>query len=120
MYQMIRYKPEARITAAKALEHPWLAAFYDPEEEEWGPKPQLFTRWKEIESLNTVEEFREAIWEEIQVSTHHIKFTFVMTSYNIGVSCTSPFISRALNVPSGIFTTACTYSARAHTRRTRT
>ncbi|CAG8696704.1 7856_t:CDS:2, partial [Acaulospora colombiana] len=66
MYQMIRYKPEARITAAKALEHPWLAAFYDPEEEEWGTKPQLFTRWREIESLNTVEEFREAIWEEIQ------------------------------------------------------
>ncbi|PVG04896.1 putative mitogen-activated protein kinase MpkA [Serendipita vermifera] len=66
MYQMIRYKPEARITAAKALEHPWLAAFYDPEEEEWGPKSHLFTRWKEIESLNTVEEFRNAIWEEIQ------------------------------------------------------
>lgn len=67
MHQMICYEPEARITAAQALEHPWLAAFYDPEEELYGMQPQDFTRWREIEALETVGQFRDAIWTEIQV-----------------------------------------------------
>ena len=70
MYQMIRYEPEARITAAEALEHPWLAAFHDPEEEFLGPQPQIFARWKDIEALETVEQFRDAIWNEIHVRTY--------------------------------------------------
>jgi mitogen-activated protein kinase 7 len=64
---MIKYEPEARITAAVAMEHPWLAAFHDPEEEELLPQPQVFSRWHDIEKLETVEQFRDAIWDEIQV-----------------------------------------------------
>lgn len=67
MSRMIQYEPEKRISAAEALDHPWLAAFYDPEEDELLPQPQEFTRWQDIEELETVDEFREAIWEEIQV-----------------------------------------------------
>jgi mitogen-activated protein kinase 7 len=70
MYQMIRYEPEERITAAEALEHPWLAAFHDPEEDLLAPQPQNFTRWKDIEALETVEEFRDAIWNEIHVRAY--------------------------------------------------
>ncbi|KIM34236.1 hypothetical protein M408DRAFT_325692 [Serendipita vermifera MAFF 305830] len=66
LYQMVQYEPEARVTAAQALEHPWLAAFYDPEEELFGIQPQEFTRWKDIEALETVSQFRDAIWTEIQ------------------------------------------------------
>ncbi|CAG7847045.1 Mitogen-activated protein kinase spm1 Short=MAP kinase spm1; AltName: Full=MAP kinase pmk1 [Serendipita indica DSM 11827] len=64
--RMLCYEPERRITAADAMEHPWLAAFYDPEEEEMNGSPQPFTRWKEIEGLETLGQFREAIWAEIQ------------------------------------------------------
>ena len=72
--RLLCYEPERRITAADAMEHPWLAAFYDPEEEAMNGVPQPFTRWKEIEGLETLEQFREAVWNEIQVprfSTRH-------------------------------------------------
>jgi hypothetical protein len=67
MYRMIKYEPEKRVTAAAALEHPWLAAFYDPDEDEFTPQPVEFSRWKDLEALQTLDEFREAIWDEIQV-----------------------------------------------------
>lgn len=67
MYQMLRYEPEKRATAASALEHPWLAAFYDPEDDYFAPQPVVFDRWREIESMQTVDEFRDAIWNEIKV-----------------------------------------------------
>jgi len=67
MYQMIQYEPEKRITAAQALEHEWLAAFHDPEDDYMTPQPHSFTRWRDIESLETVEQFRDAIWDEITV-----------------------------------------------------
>jgi len=78
MRQMIRYEPEKRITAAQALEHPWLATFYDPADEP-GPRPQVFTRWRDIETLETVEQFRDAIWNEIQVRIRDFKDLHKMT-----------------------------------------
>ncbi|KAG8818494.1 hypothetical protein FRC19_010604 [Serendipita sp. 401] len=66
LYSMLCYEPELRITAAEALEHPWLAAFYDPEDELLATTAHLFSRWRKIESLETVEQFRDAIWDEIQ------------------------------------------------------
>lgn len=66
---MVTYEPEKRISAAQALEHPYLAAFYDAEEEASMPAPQVFSRWREIEELETIEEFRIAVWNEIQVNS---------------------------------------------------
>ncbi|KAG8835562.1 hypothetical protein FRC17_002482 [Serendipita sp. 399] len=66
LYSMLCYEPELRITAAEAMEHPWLAAFYDPEDELLATPAHSFTRWRTIESLETIKQFRDAIWDEIQ------------------------------------------------------
>jgi serine/threonine protein kinase len=65
--KLLTYIPESRISARQGLDHPWLLTFADPEEESLSPKPRPFTRWQEIESLETIDEFRDAIWIEVQV-----------------------------------------------------
>ena len=65
--KLLTYIPESRISAKQGLDHPWLLTFTDPEEESLSPKPRPFTRWQEIECLKTIDEFRDAIWKEVQV-----------------------------------------------------
>ena len=61
---MLWFDPTERITVPAALEHPWLSAYHDPEDEPDCPKK--FEKWREIEGLETLEEFREALWREIE------------------------------------------------------
>jgi hypothetical protein len=60
---MLAFDPKSRITVVEALQHPWLATYHDIEDEPECPIP--FTRWHDIEKLETLEEFREALWDEI-------------------------------------------------------
>ena len=60
---MLGFDPSSRISVAQALEHPWLAAYHDVNDE---PScPEKFERWREIEELETIEQFRAALWAEI-------------------------------------------------------
>jgi serine/threonine protein kinase len=60
---MLSFDPTSRISVAQALEHPWLAAYHDVNDE---PScPEKFNRWREIEELETIEQFRAALWAEI-------------------------------------------------------
>ncbi|KIL69470.1 hypothetical protein M378DRAFT_21621 [Amanita muscaria Koide BX008] len=62
--KMLAFDPEARITVPEALEHPWLASYHDISDE---PEcHQVFDRWQEIESLETIDDFRDALWCEIE------------------------------------------------------
>ncbi|KAI0057232.1 Pkinase-domain-containing protein [Artomyces pyxidatus] len=62
--KMLDFDPATRITVTQALAHPWLAAYHDVNDE---PEcPQTFDRWREIEELETIEQFREALWREIE------------------------------------------------------
>lgn len=65
--KLLTYFPESRISATQGLSHPWLLSFADAEEESLSPKPRPFTRWRDIERLDTINEFRDAIWTEVQV-----------------------------------------------------
>lgn len=64
LIQMLSFDPNARITVTHALEHPWLVAYHDPADEP--DCPVKFEQWREIEKMETMEEFREAIWKEIE------------------------------------------------------
>ena len=60
---MLSFDPTSRISVTQALEHPWLAAYHDVNDE---PScPEKFERWREIEELETIEQFRAALWAEI-------------------------------------------------------
>ena len=61
---MLCFDPSERITVPDALEHSWLSAYHDPQDEP--DCPEKFEKWREIEELSTMEEFREALWNEIE------------------------------------------------------
>ncbi len=61
---MLTFDPTGRITVVEALEHPWLASYHDIADE---PEcSRVFDKWHQIEEIQTIEEFREAIWNEIE------------------------------------------------------
>ncbi|KAF8518982.1 kinase-like protein [Hysterangium stoloniferum] len=62
--KMITWNPDTRITVIEALSHPWLAGYHDPNDEP--ACPTKYDRYKDYEKLTTLEEFRTAIWSEIQ------------------------------------------------------
>lgn len=61
---MLCFDPTERVTVPTALEHPWLSAYHDVEDEP--DCPTVFEKWREIEKLETMEEFRQALWDEIE------------------------------------------------------
>ena len=61
--KMLSFDSTTRISVAQALEHPWLSAYHDVNDEP--ACSQKFDRWREIEALQTVEELRAALWDEI-------------------------------------------------------
>ena len=61
--KMLSFDTTTRISVTQALAHPWLGAYHDVNDEP--TCPQQFDRWHEIEGLQTVEEIRTALWDEI-------------------------------------------------------
>jgi len=61
---MLSFDPSERVTVPDALAHSWLSAYHDPLDEP--DCPEKFEKWREIEKLKTMEEFREALWKEIE------------------------------------------------------
>jgi serine/threonine protein kinase len=61
--KMLSFDSTTRISVSQALAHPWLAAYHDVNDEP--ACPQKFDRWRDIEALQTVEELRTALWDEI-------------------------------------------------------
>jgi serine/threonine protein kinase len=61
---MLCFDPSERITVHDALAHSWLSAYHDPLDEP--ACPEKFEKWREIEELKTLEEYREALWKEIE------------------------------------------------------
>lgn len=64
MTKMLAFDPSDRLDVYKALEHPWLAAYHDESDEP--VCAAKFERWREIEKLETIEDFRTALWNEIE------------------------------------------------------
>lgn len=61
---MLSFDPAERISVKEALTHPWLATYHNLDDE---PEcTEVFDRWREIEQLQTLEEFKKALWDEIQ------------------------------------------------------
>ena len=61
---MLTFDPTIRITVPDALEHPWLASYHDVADE---PEcPTKFEGWRKFEELETLDEFRNALWNEIK------------------------------------------------------
>lgn len=62
--KMLTFDPAARITVPEALEHPYLASYHDVTDEPDCPGP--FERWRTLEALETLEQYKETLYNEIQ------------------------------------------------------
>ena len=58
----------------EALEHPWLASYHDVNDEPGCP--EVFERWRDIEKLETLPQFREAIFNEIEDYRNEVRSIF--------------------------------------------
>lgn len=64
MQQLIHFDPSLRPTAEQALAHPWLATYHDETDEP--ACPQVFDRWKTLEALETIDDYRDALVREVR------------------------------------------------------
>jgi hypothetical protein len=61
---MITFDPGERISVAEALKHPWLSTYHNPDDEP--DCTESFKRWQEVEELESHDDFKKALWDEIQ------------------------------------------------------
>lgn len=78
---MLKFDPAERISASQALEHPWLSSYHDVSDEPSAPAP--FQKWRDIEALETLDQFREALWNEIQDCRREVRSVSVARSPSI-------------------------------------
>ena len=64
LQRMITFDPTERISVAEALKHPWLSTYHNPDDEP--DCTESFQRWREIEELESHDDFKRALWDEIQ------------------------------------------------------
>lgn len=82
---MLAFDPDQRITVPEALEHPWLSAYHDVSDEP--DCPNVFGRWQDIERLETLDDFREALWNEIEDYRREVRgLKFVSPIRNLGTT----------------------------------
>lgn len=77
--KMLAFDPDQRVTVVQALEHPWLSTYHDINDEPECPVP--YDKWHAIEKLETIEEFREALWNEIQDYRREVRSIGLDLSY---------------------------------------
>jgi len=70
---LLSFDPSDRTTVAKAIRHPWLSAYHDEEEEPDCPPPT--EKLANIEKLETIDQFREALWNEIEEYRREVRCT---------------------------------------------
>ena len=92
--KLLVFDPSARISVQQALEHPWLSSYHDVSDE---PScSEVFERWREIEKLETLDEFRDAIWNEIQDYRKEVRSVYFDAQESID---RSPSTRRQLREP---------------------
>ncbi len=61
--KLLTFDPDHRLTVNQALEHPFLTAYHDLDDEP--DNPETFEKWRDIEQLETTDQFRAALWKEV-------------------------------------------------------
>lgn len=76
---MLSFGPSTRISVPDALAHPWLAAYHDINDEPVCTEP--FEKWRAIEELETIEQFQEALWNEIEDYRREVRGISIEVDY---------------------------------------
>ncbi|CAL1714731.1 unnamed protein product [Somion occarium] len=71
LQQLIAFDPAVRLNAVQALEHPWLSSYHEEEDEPVCHRK--FDRWKDLEMIETLEQYRESLLNEIQECRREVR-----------------------------------------------
>ena len=85
---MITFDPAERISVAEALKHPWLSTYHNPDDEP--DCAESFQRWREIEELETNDDFKSALWDEIQDYRREVRGLKSVGGSPVAIKWTSP------------------------------
>ncbi|KAJ3536155.1 hypothetical protein NMY22_g6164 [Coprinellus aureogranulatus] len=85
--KMLAFDPSDRIDVFQALEHPWLADYHDAADEP--VCTTKFERWRELEKLDTIDELKTALWNEIEDFRREVR----------GIHLLPPLVRTATPVP---------------------
>ena len=70
LQKSLTFDPKKRMTVEQALEHPYLSAYHDPEDEPTAPSlPPDFFKFDLEKATITKEELRGELWQQIQEFT---------------------------------------------------
>ena len=92
---MITFDPTERISVAEALKHPWLSTYHNPNDE---PDCAVgFQRWKEVEELESHDDFKRALWDEIQDYRREVRGLNLVTKSPVTMRRTLSASSRSVD-----------------------
>ncbi|KAF9644984.1 hypothetical protein BDM02DRAFT_3190120 [Thelephora ganbajun] len=91
---MITFDPTERISVAGALKHPWLSTYHNPDDEP--DCTESFQRWKEIEELESHDDFKRALWDEIQDYRREVRGLKSVTGSPVTIKRTSSTSSHSV------------------------
>lgn len=92
--RMVTFDPASRTSVAEALKHPWLSTYHNPDDE---PEcVESFERWKEVEELETHDDFKRALWDEIQDYRREVRGLNSVGGSPVSMKWTSPASSHSM------------------------
>ncbi|CUA70636.1 hypothetical protein RSOLAG22IIIB_04230 [Rhizoctonia solani] len=98
--QMVTFDPAKRLSVLEALKHPYLEAYHDEEDE---PECESkYEHWKEIEKLETIDQFRTAIWNEVEEFRREVREMVVESGSQAttnGTTATAEKVQEAVTTP---------------------
>ena len=95
--RMVTFDPAERISVAEALKHPWLSTYHNPDDEP--DCVESFQRWREVEELETHDDFKKAIWDEIQDYRREVRGLKSVGGSPVATKWTSPTASHPMVDP---------------------
>ncbi|KEP51561.1 MAP kinase [Rhizoctonia solani 123E] len=98
--QMVTFDPAKRLSVLEALKHPYLEAYHDEDDE---PECESkYEHWKEIEKLETIDQFRTAIWNEVEEFRREVREMVVESEPQAktnGITTTTEEVQETVTTP---------------------
>ena len=96
--KLLTFDPAHRLTVTQALEHPFLSAYHDLEDEP--ESPEKFDKWRDVERLETIEQFRGALLKEVLEFREEVRNIGAEAAASVtNGDSTAPEASSALSPP---------------------
>ncbi|EJU03645.1 Pkinase-domain-containing protein [Dacryopinax primogenitus] len=74
IHRFLRFDPDERISVNEALAHPFLETYHDEADEP--TCPHIFNKWERIETLESMDDFRQEIYKEVEEFRKEVRMVY--------------------------------------------